>query len=135
MERRFVKRRPALSPQLSPTGSAARIESHINPEAEAVLARMAGLAQAEEEYWESVIAPLFGALVRRSVCGHLVELADFNVQPLAVKRRLLRRAFEGVKGDLRNLNSAHVDAVLEICKTDAGHDRVMIPGIDALRSF
>jgi tRNA(Ile)-lysidine synthase len=112
-----------------------RIESHINPEAETALARMAGMAQAEEEYWEGVIAPLFHALVRRATCGYLVNLAHFNMQPPAVKRRLLRRAFEGLKGDLRNLDSAHVDAVLGICRTEAGHDRVVIPGVDALRSF
>ena len=112
-----------------------RIQSHINPETETALARMAGVAQAEEEYWQGVIGPLSQALVRRTACGYLVDLLNFNTQPLAVKRRLLRRAFEELKGDLRNLDSAHVDAVIEICKTDAGHDRVVIPGIDALRSF
>jgi tRNA(Ile)-lysidine synthase len=40
-----------------------------------------------------------------------------------------------VKGDLRQIDSAHVEAVLGICGTNDGHDRVMIPGVDALRSF
>lgn len=113
-----------------------RIESHINPEAEGTLARMAEVAQAEESYWETVISPLFEALVRPAAGGIcFIDLQTLNEQPLAVKRRLLRRAFEEIRGDLRQITSAHVDAVLGLCGTDSGHDRVIIPGIDALRSF
>jgi tRNA(Ile)-lysidine synthase len=64
-----------------------------------------------------------------------LELHDLDALPLAVRRRLLRRAFEALKGDLRQIDSAHVDAVLRVCETDSGHDRVLLPGIDALRSF
>jgi tRNA(Ile)-lysidine synthase len=113
-----------------------RIESHVNSEVESTLARMAEVAQAEEEYWDSVIAPLFDTLIRPAASGiYFIDLQTFRPHSLAVKRRLLRRAFEQIRGDLRQITSAHVDAVLGLCGSDAGHDRVLIPGIDALRSF
>jgi tRNA(Ile)-lysidine synthase len=113
-----------------------RIESHINPEVESTLARMAEVAQAEEEYWNITIGPLFESFIRRAPGGIcFIELQAFKEQPVAVRRRLLRRAFEQIRGDLRQITSAHVDAVLGLCDAEAGHDRVLIPGIDALRSF
>jgi tRNA(Ile)-lysidine synthase len=113
-----------------------RIESHINPEVEGTLARMAEVAQAEEEYWDAVIEPLLPTLVKGTPAdAYLLDLQQFHTHAVAVKRRLLRRAFEQIRGDLRQITSAHVEAVLRLCGSDAGHDRVLIPGIDALRSF
>src|SRR5947209_5679325 len=37
--------------------------------------------------------------------------------------------------NLRGLNMEHVDAVLALCRSVEGHDRVLVPGADALRSF
>jgi tRNA(Ile)-lysidine synthase len=53
----------------------------------------------------------------------------------AVRRRVVRRALREVKGDLRSIDLAHVEAVLWICQSAHGHDRVIVPGVDALRSF
>lgn len=112
-----------------------RIEAHINPEVEQALARLAGLAQAEEQYWDEVLAPSFDALVRPVSGGCIIHLDSFHSYPLAVQRRLLRRAFQEVKGSLRQIDSAHVEAVLALCRSNTGHDRIILPGIDALRSF
>src|SRR5207248_9849942 len=55
--------------------------------------------------------------------------------PRAVARRLVRRAIECAKGDLRSLDFEHTGRILELASTIEGHDRMQAPGIDVYRSF
>jgi tRNA(Ile)-lysidine synthase len=111
------------------------VKRAINPAVEIALARTAAMAQAEEEYWDNLIEGLFKIFARTSHHGLLCSVKYLNDQPLAVQRRLIRRAFREVKGDLKLIDIAHVDAVLAICRSQEGHDRVQVPGLDALRSY
>jgi tRNA(Ile)-lysidine synthase len=52
-----------------------------------------------------------------------------------VARRLVRRAIEQVKGDLRGIDFGHVEALLNLAAGGEGHGRVQAPGLDVLRSF
>ncbi len=107
----------------------------MNPAVESVLARSAEVAQGEENYWDGLVEAHFKAFAKQTHHGLLCDLSYLNAQHVAVQRRLLRRCFSTVKGDLRLVDSAHVDAVLAICRSYEGHDRIQIPGIDALRSY
>jgi tRNA(Ile)-lysidine synthase len=111
------------------------LQQSVNAAVEPALARMADIAQAEEDYWCDLTNGLMESLVKRSPHGYLCNIKSLILQPLAVQRRLLRAAIARVKGDLRSIDSSHIEAVLGICRSAAGHDRVLIPGIDALRSF
>ncbi|HEX6547096.1 MAG TPA: tRNA lysidine(34) synthetase TilS, partial [Bryobacteraceae bacterium] len=111
------------------------LKSAINPSVEVALARTAAAAQTEEDYWGGLIESLFKNFARTSHHGLLCDVDYLNAQHLAVQRRLVRRAFREVKGDLKLIDMAHVDAVLGICKSQEGHDRVQVPGLDALRSY
>jgi len=104
------------------------------------LANLASLAQVEEEYWcaeanrlLSLMASFFP--VPGGGDGLLVDSPALMGLPLAARRRVVREAIKKVKGDLKKLDSIHVDAILKLCEADDGHDRVQVPGIDALRSF
>ena len=55
--------------------------------------------------------------------------------PLAVARRLVRRAMELVKGDLRGIDFGHIAAVLDLARSTEGHGRLQAPGLDIFRSF
>lgn len=111
------------------------VENAINPAAGIALARTAAAAQAEEDYWDALIESLFKSFARYSHHGLLCDVGYLNSQHIAVQRRLIRRAFRAAKGDLKLIDGAHVDAVLGICGSEEGHDRVQVPGIDALRSY
>jgi tRNA(Ile)-lysidine synthase len=111
------------------------IKRVINPAVEMALARTAATAQAEEEYWDHLIEGLFENFAGSTHYGLLCNVDYLNAQHLAVQRRLIRRAFRQVKGDLKLIDIAHVDAVLNICRSQEGHDRVQVPGLDALRSY
>jgi len=112
-----------------------RVKDAINPAIETTLARTAVTAQSEEDYWDAVIAELFPSFARISHYGLLCDVDYINARHLAVQRRLIRRAFREAKGDLKLIDTAHVDAVLGICRSKEGHDRVQVPGLDALRSY
>ena len=107
----------------------------FNPNLESILAGTASLAAAEEEYWFDQISGLYSKVARRCELGVLISVAELTAEYTAVQRRLIRRAICGVRGDLRSIDHDHVDAVLTICRSQDGHDRVIIPGVDALRSY
>ena len=50
-------------------------------------------------------------------------------------RRLVRRAMEIARGDLRQIDFAHVERILEMARFPDGHDRFQLPGLDMTRSF
>ncbi len=106
-----------------------------NPNLEAVLAGTARLAQTEEDYWNRQIEPMYRQITKRTSLGSFCKVAAINGLHLAVQRRMMRRVVADVKGDLRGIDLEHIDAVLALCRSELGHDRVLIPGVDALRSF
>ena len=56
--------------------------------------------------------------------------------PLAIQRRLIRRALALAKGDLRGVDYAHVEQVLELMERPGGDGRLRLPGpVEARRSF
>lgn len=108
---------------------------HFNPNLEAVLAATAGLAADEEEYWAAQVEPLFAQICRISHFGLILDVPMLIGLDVAVRRRVLRRALLGVRGDLRSLDIRHVEAILEVCTGNQAHGRVLVPGVDALRSY
>ncbi len=106
-----------------------------NPNLEGVLAQMARVAQDEEEYWDIVCAERGEILPQLTRLGLEIPTAKLITLHPAVQRRVLRSLIKRLKGDLRSVDSRHIDAILAICQSAAGHDRVLVPGVDALRSF
>ena len=117
-----------------------RLKEAFHDRVEQGLANLAYLVQAEEDFWgieaKRVLAGLAWVLPDTGDGGGLLlESPRLMALHLAARRRVLRLAIERVKGDLKKVDSVHVDAILKLCKTEEGHDRVQVPGIDALRSF
>lgn len=109
------------------------LREEFNPQVDQALAHLSALALDEEEYWTSEVA-------RRLPPGTphqplVLPVAELTGPPPALARRLIRRAFEIVKGDLRAVDSAHIERVLEIAHSSRGHDRLHAAGLDVCRSF
>jgi tRNA(Ile)-lysidine synthase len=111
------------------------LTKEYNANLEAVLAGTASLAQVEEDYWNQQIEPIYREITKRTHLGSNFQIASLAALHPAVQRRVMRRALEEVRGDLRGIDLAHVEAVLNLCRSEQGHDRVLIPGVDAMRSF
>ena len=108
---------------------------NFNSNLEGVLVGTASIIREEEAYWRRVAERTFRKLCRKNHLGIILDLKSFRNLHLALRRRVIRHAISKIRGDLRAVDLSHVDAVLAISKGSHGHDRVIIPGLDALRSF
>jgi tRNA(Ile)-lysidine synthase len=106
-----------------------------NPAIEETLAHTARWAQDEEEHWQAQLDSVAPGLLDFRDGIVLVEVPRLRSQPSAMGRRLIRRAIEMVKGDLRGIDFQHVEAILALAASCEGHGRSQAPGIDAMRSF
>jgi tRNA(Ile)-lysidine synthase len=106
-----------------------------NPAITETLSRTADWALEEEAYWEAEIGRLARqALVERD--GAVLVRADaLAALPVAAGRRLVRRAIERAKGDLRGIDFGPVAQVLELAATQEGDGGLQLTGLDIRRSF
>jgi tRNA(Ile)-lysidine synthase len=106
-----------------------------NPAMSETLAHTADWAQAEEAYWESELARLAPSHLISLPAGVVLRIDSLAALPLALTRRLIRRAIEMAKGDLRGIGFEHLSGILELAASAEGHGRIQIPGLDIFRSF
>jgi len=108
------------------------LRDNFNPRLDESLASMATLAQDEERYWTTELARRSSPSCNASQILSTVELAAL---PTALARRIIRQAIKDAKGDLRQIDFAHVERILKMIRSHDGHDHVQIPGLDVIRSF
>jgi tRNA(Ile)-lysidine synthase len=106
-----------------------------NPALPGTLARMAVLAQDDEAYWKKEIDRLVQAHLIRKPPAVVVDVEVLVGLDRAVARRLVRKAIESARGDLRRIDFAHVEQVLALAEEREGHGRLQFPGVDVYRSF
>jgi len=103
----------------------------FNPRLEEALANLATLAGDEEAFWDSFLADPIASTNQPLV----IPTSTLTKVPTAVARRKIRQLIQAVKGDLHQIEFAHVERILGMCGSAEGHDRVQIPGLDIFRSF
>jgi tRNA(Ile)-lysidine synthase len=106
-----------------------------NPSLVDTLVRTADWARAEEDYWHGEVDR--DGAIRMEPAGGAALLSAERLRgvPQATARRLIRRAIECVKGDLRQVQFAHVEAILGLAGLPSGSGRFQAAGVDAFRSF
>ena len=107
----------------------------MNPSLAETLASTAAWAQGEEDYWCAEIARLEPEYLMQAPERVFIRTKPFVLLPVAVQRRLLRRAIETVRGSLRSIDFRHVEAVRPLMSTQEGSGRIQLPGLDIYRSF
>lgn len=112
-----------------------RLRREFNPSLEQVLAQTATLAQDEEQYWDQEIGRLAGRLLTEGNGAVSVSASALAGLPRAVARRLIRRAIQSVRGDLRGVDFHHVESVMELAGRPEGGGMVCGPGFQVRRSF
>jgi tRNA(Ile)-lysidine synthase len=106
-----------------------------NPRLPETLAQMAQWAQAEEDYWNVVVAELAERHIRADGAAVELQAAALAAMPQAAQRRLLRHAIGRVRGDLAGVDFRHVEALRELAASERGGGRLDLPGLEACRSF
>jgi tRNA(Ile)-lysidine synthase len=106
-----------------------------NPALPHNLALTADWALAEESYWDTEITRLAESYLVPGVDSILLETGRLQDLPVAAARRLVRRAMELIKGDLRGIGFVHINGIMEMAAATEGHGRLQAPGLDVMRSF
>lgn len=107
----------------------------FNPQLEEALARTAALAGEAEDSWRAEIERVTPALLVARPPGVLIRAGGLAGLARPVARRLVRRAIEAVRGDLRRIEFAHVESVLRLAGQSEGRGGVRLPGVQVTRSF
>ncbi|MEP6962187.1 MAG: tRNA lysidine(34) synthetase TilS, partial [Acidobacteriota bacterium] len=125
---RFARNRirHALLPQLA---------ADWNPDIVDTLARTADLAYQEEVWLAGEVAAHAKQLLSIQPGGIEIEVSQVQPLPAALARRLIRYAIRLVKGDLRGIEYAHVERVLELAGRPSGSGRCSLPGVRVERSL
>jgi tRNA(Ile)-lysidine synthase len=112
-----------------------QIAREWNPAIGETLANTADWALAEEAWWDAEIDRLASRHLTTSNDAILLHAGLLATLPLAVARRLVRRAMEAAKGDLRGIDFGHIRSVMDLARSTEGHGRLQAPGLDIFRSF
>ena len=112
-----------------------QIAREWNPAIGETLAHTADWALAEEAWWEAEIDRLASQHFTTTDGAILLDAGLLAALPLAVARRLVRRAMELAKGDLRGIDFGHIRSVMDLARSTEGHGRLQAPGLDIFRSF
>ncbi len=111
------------------------LSASLNPALPEVLASTGSWARAEEEYWSAELDRLEPLYFVRNPETVLINTKPFSDIPVAVQRRLLRRAILRVRGSLRAIDFRHVEAIRALMATREGSGRMQLPDLDIYRSF
>jgi tRNA(Ile)-lysidine synthase len=111
------------------------LSTSLNPALPEVLASTADWARVEEEYWASELDRLEPIYLIEKPETILISTKPFLELPIAIQRRLLRRAVERVRGSLRAIDFRHIEAIRTMMSTREGSGRIQLPDLDIYRSF
>jgi tRNA(Ile)-lysidine synthase len=111
------------------------LSASVNPSLPEVLASTASWARAEEDYWAAELDRLESLYLIEKPETILISTTPFLELPVAVQRRLLRRAVERVRGSLRAIDFQHVERIRAMMATREGSGRIQLPDLDVYRSF
>jgi tRNA(Ile)-lysidine synthase len=106
-----------------------------NPQLERVLGNMAEIAQTEEDYWDGETSKAVGAVASHSAFGTIVSVSKLRALHVALQRRVLRQLGSEIRDSSFGLDVEHVESIRRLCDGKGGHNRVLVPGIDSMRSF
>ncbi len=104
------------------------LETSYNPNIIATLNRLASIISFEEEWMDEVVQPVFDAAVS-NIRENTVTLAVSGLEGLhtAALRRIIRKAIARIKGNLRRITFAHIDAVIRLLESRRAYGTLDLP--------
>ncbi|MBF0226303.1 MAG: tRNA lysidine(34) synthetase TilS [Desulfobacterales bacterium] len=104
------------------------LEAKYNPNTSDSLNRLGLILRAEDEWMDSIIEPLFQGIILSFKKGELIfSLLKFVNYPIAVKRRILRRAISLVKENLRKITHFHIENAIDIIEGPRNKANIDLP--------
>ena len=97
-----------------------------NPDIEMALLRTARAADADLAYIDEQVSQLWGRVVKERPEGIVIERVEFSPLDPALKRHLIRSVLQRLLGDLQDIESIHVESLLDAMTKPAGK-RLSLP--------
>ncbi len=105
------------------------LKKSYNPAIVASLNRLGEILQAEDQWMDEALEPVFNDCVLNRTSARIsLAIPGVNGMDLAAQRRIIRKAIFSVKQDLRRITLFHVDAVLELAKKAPASGSLNLPG-------
>jgi tRNA(Ile)-lysidine synthase len=105
-----------------------QLKNGYNPKLIDSLNRLTAIVGAEEAWIEDLIQPIYEkAIVFKEKNKLGLSIAELNQQPVAVRRRLIRKAILGVKGNLRRITFAHVESACQLTQIGPTYGLLDLP--------
>jgi tRNA(Ile)-lysidine synthase len=118
------------------------LERDFSPAIVGHLGELARFAREEENFWQALIEDRFLALAKKSSGAFTIRISDLLLPlgPLAaldqpssessrtLTERLIRRLYEELRGDRRELTARLVEQVIHLAKEGSSGRRVQLPG-------
>jgi tRNA(Ile)-lysidine synthase len=97
-----------------------QLKDGYNPKLIDSLNRLTAIVGTEEAWIEDLIQPVYENTVVFKEKDKLgLSITELNQQPIAVRRRLIRKAILSVKANLRRVAFAHIEAAWQLAQTGA----------------
>ncbi len=103
------------------------MQKNFNENLKSNILETAQIIRDDDEYLQGVVEEMFPATIQKGDQSLTVLGAEFLARPLALQRRLLRRAFYELTGSLRTISYKHIESVLGLFKNDGRFRRVSLP--------
>ncbi len=121
---------------LSPLRNRIRLEllpllHGYNPDIDAALRRLSAVAAEEVSFLDGSISQVWEQVVKSETDRLVIDTAAFRRLPPAVQRHLIRRALAEMLGDVRDIESIHIESAVDLLNGPAGK-RISLPDSLAL---
>ena len=105
------------------------LQEKYNPRIAENLFEASGIFRAENDYLETLEDHEFDCVVSRvgDSSTLYMDIEYFSALPLALKRRLIRKGIQSVKGDLRSISSFHIQEILHLFEKSHKGNRIDLP--------
>ena len=106
------------------------LRERFNPKVAENLFEASGIFRAENDYLKTLEDHEFQRAVLASKANEVINMdVDYvTALPLALKRRLVRKGIQSVKGDLRKITSFHIQEALRLFDKAEKGKRIDLPG-------
>jgi tRNA(Ile)-lysidine synthase len=106
------------------------LQKKYNPRITENLFEASGIFRAENDYLKTLEDNEFDRVISKAGTG---EALNMNIEylstlPLALKRRLIRKAIQSIKGDLKKISFSHIQEVLHLFDKAPKGKRIDLPG-------
>jgi len=99
-----------------------------NPKISERLAATAEILACDEELLEGMTETAYARLIRPDPAGPTLAIGELVLEPRGLRLRLYRRALSALRGDLRHIGLAHLEAIDRLAASSRPNSRIKLPG-------